>query len=190
MRLPLAALALILAALPAAAQEEFDLEGTVAMCVSCHGEDGVPVAPEFPVISGQQYFYIYTQLRDFGAGRRDNDIMTPISADLSRDQAKLVAQAIAEMPWPEIAAEAEEGDRAAAESAFTAGQCSACHGKWQGDSRIPRLAGQQSDYLIQTMLDLKHKTRANAPDMSNIMADMDEDQIGAMGRYLATLTVQ
>jgi len=190
MKLPLAALALCLAALPAVAQEEFDLDGTVAMCMSCHGDDGVPVAPDFPVIAGQQYFYIFTQLRDFGAGRRENDIMTPISADLSRDQAKMVAEAIAAMPWPMIPAEAQEGDRQISETAFTAGQCSACHGKWEGDSRIPRLAGQQADYLIKTMLDLKHKVRANAPDISSIMVDMEDAQIEAVGRYLASVTLQ
>ena len=40
----------------------------VATCTACHGEDGRPISPEIPVISGQQEGYLYFQLRDFKSG--------------------------------------------------------------------------------------------------------------------------
>lgn len=192
MRLPFAALTLALAALPATAMamEDFVLEDEVAVCMSCHGEDGVPVAQDYPVIWGQQYFYIYTQLRDYGAGRRDNEIMSPIAAKYDRDQAKLLAEHFAALTWPDIPAGMEDGDQQTAEKGVTGGQCSACHGKWQGDSRIPRLAGQQTGYLKKTMMDFKNEIRLNAPDKISTMQQLDDATIDALSRYLATVDVQ
>jgi cytochrome c553 len=181
-------LAIATAAGPPAAAQDFDIDETVAMCAGCHGEDGVPIDPEYPVIRGQQYFYIFTQLRDYGAGRRENDTMTPIAAEFDRDQAKQIAEHFAALPWAEIeAAGVEEGDYALVERGVAGGQCSACHGEWQGDSRIPRLAGQQQAYLAKTMLDFKNEIRLNAPDKISTMQHLDDATIEALSRYLSSL---
>ncbi|MFD0980425.1 c-type cytochrome [Tropicimonas aquimaris] len=197
MRLPFATLAWTLSALaptlsatPSIAMDDFVLEDEVALCMSCHGEDGIPIEPEYPVIWGQEYFYIYTQLRDYGAGRRENDIMSPIAAEYDRDQAKLLAEHFAALPWPDIPVVYQEGDQQLAEKGITGGQCSACHGKWQGDSRIPRIAGQQPVYLSQTMLDFKNDVRMNAPDLNSTMKQLDEETIAALSRYFTTIKVQ
>lgn len=187
-RLVLAAFA-ALAAQPGTAKDGFVLDDEVAICAGCHGEEGVPVDETYPVIWGQQYFYIYTQLRDYGAGRRQHDIMTGIAAEYDKDQAKMLAEHFAALTWPAIPSQAEDGDQALAERAFTTAQCSACHGKWQGDSRIPRLAGQQAGYLSQTMHDFKNEVRLNAPDMINIMKQFDEATVDAMSRYLSSLVI-
>jgi cytochrome c553 len=190
MKLSLAALFLSLAAAPVLAMDDFVLEDEVAFCSGCHGENGVPVDLEYPVIWGQQYFYIYTQLRDYAAGRRENEIMTPIAMEYDRDQAKLLAEHFAALAWPDIPAEVQDGDAQIAQRGVTGGQCSACHGKWQGDSRIPRLAGQQVGYLSKTMLDFKHEVRMNAPDKISTMQQLDDETIEALSRYLATVDVQ
>ena len=179
------ALAALIAAAPASAQDDFNLEGAVAVCSGCHGEDGLPIDEEYPIIWGQQFFYIYTQLKDYAAGRRENEIMSPIASEFSRDQMKTVAQYFADKPWPAIEAHAEEGDSQIAERGITGGQCSACHGKWQGDSRIPRLAGQQPGYLRRSMLDFKNDVRMNAPDKTSTMKQLSEETIDALARYLA-----
>lgn len=178
--------ALLCLSAPAAAQD-FDLEAEAELCDSCHGEDGVPIEPNYPVIWGQEYFYLYTQLRDYAAGRRSHEIMTDIAAVYSRDQAKALAQYFAEKPWPKIVAKTEDGDAALAQKAITGGQCSACHGKWGGDSRIPRLASQQPDYLDATMKDFKYERRMNAPDKISTMKQLDDAAIEALSRWLAAL---
>ncbi|WP_366194055.1 c-type cytochrome [Meridianimarinicoccus marinus] len=170
--------------------EDFVLEDEVALCSSCHGEDGIPIEPEYPIIWGQEYFYIYTQLRDYAAGRREHDLMTGIAAEYTRDQAKELAAYFAEKPWPAIPAQIEDGDYQLAEKGITGGQCSACHGKWQGDSRIPRIAGQQPAYLVQTMHDFKNDVRMNAPDLNSTMKQLDDPTIDALARYFTTIAVQ
>lgn len=179
--------AVLLTSYPVFAQSDFNLDDAVAQCSACHGESGLPDDPEIPIIWGQQFFYTYTQLKDFAAGRRQNDTMTPMAEQFSRDEMKEIAQYFADKEWPSITAQTQDGDEQLAERGMAQAECSACHGKWQGDSRIPRLAGQHSEYLDKTMLDLKSEERANAPDMSNLMAQLDENTIGALARYLASL---
>lgn len=185
--------AAILCATSAAAQtariDTFNLSEEVEICMSCHGEAGVPTEPDYPIIFGQEYFYIYTQLRDYGAGRRQHELMTDIASAYSRDQAKEIAAYFAEQRWPSIQGDIQEGDQSTAELGITGGQCSACHGKWQGDSRIPRMAGQQPAYTERTMLDFKHEVRMNAPDKISTMKQLDDETISALARYLSSLQV-
>ena len=182
-------IALALCSTHAFAQDDFILEDEILLCTGCHGEDGVPIEPNYPIIFGQQYFYIYTQLRDYGAGRRQHDLMTDIAAVYSRDQAKAIASHFAELPWPSIETQTEEDDARISEIAITGGQCSACHSKWQGDSRIPRLAGQNPEYIRQTMLDFKNEVRMNASDKISTMKQIDDATIEALARYLSSLDV-
>ena len=55
-------------------------------CASCHGPNGQPTVEKAPIIWGQHMFYLLTQLKDYRAGRRANDIMTPTrnGAELAR----------------------------------------------------------------------------------------------------------
>ena len=76
-----AGLSLCLAQGPAAAQTATpDIAEKLQLCTSCHGEGGLPVNPDMPIIWGQNYYYLYVQLKDYAAGRRQNEVMTPIAA--------------------------------------------------------------------------------------------------------------
>lgn len=52
-------------------------------CASCHGEDGLGTAPNFPVIAGQYADYLVHALKQYRSGERDNALMAPWVADLS-----------------------------------------------------------------------------------------------------------
>ena len=66
--------------------------------------------------------------------------------------------------------------------------CSACHQNgYLGDSTQPRLAGQTKDYLQQSMLDFRNRSRANNPGMSDLMLSISEDDIAACAAYVAGL---
>ena len=168
------------------AQDKTNIETTVEICATCHGENGLPEDPEIPIIWGQEYYYIYLQLKDYAAGRRASDIMGPIASELSRDQMKTVAEYFSGKVWPAIQAEAKDSDEEVAEKAATGGQCSACHGKWDGNSNVPRVAGQQPAYLELTMLNFKNGIRNNAPDKTATMQQLTDESIVSLSRYLAT----
>jgi hypothetical protein len=46
---------------------------------------------------------------------------------------------------------------------------------------VPRLAGQQHDYLVKTLMDFRNNTRANNPAMSDLMNSVTPEQIEANG---------
>ncbi len=171
----------------ATAQDDFSLEDEVAFCASCHGEAGLPEDPSTPIIWGQEFYYLYVQLRDYGAGRRANAVMQPIAEQYSKDQMQALAQYYSEMQWPGVEFQADENLLADAEASLSVGQCARCHGAYKGDSRVPRLAGQHLEYLERTMLDFKRKVRLNAPAKGTIIGSFSDEQIQAMADYLAGL---
>ena len=50
---------------------------------------------------------------------------------------------------------------------------------------MPRLAGQERDYLFKTLTDFRDRTRANNPGMSDLMNTATPEQLAAMANYLA-----
>ena len=61
-------------------------------CRACHGEKGVSVSPEFPVIAGQHVDYLEAALRHYKNGKRKNPIMQAQVANLTpKDMADLAA---------------------------------------------------------------------------------------------------
>lgn len=181
------AVILVLAAPTTAWAQDFDVEAEAEACAACHGADGVPVNEDAPIIWGQEFYYLYVQLRDYKAGRRAHEIMSEIVAPYEKKQLQALAQYFAEKDWPQIAAEGADDVRNAAQAALAAGQCSQCHSTYVGDSRVPRLAGQLASYLERTMLDFKNKVRLNAPDKGLLMRSYEDTQLTAIARYLAAL---
>jgi cytochrome c553 len=160
----------------------------VELCASCHGGDGLPVVEKVPIIFGQHMFYLLTQLKDYRAERRANDIMTPIAKELSDDEMKALATWFAAKPWPNYHEPRNDADAAIAEPLGVEGACTTCHlGGMLGDSRNPRLNHQKADYLEQTMTDFRDDARKNAPPMAAIVRGWSDEQIAAMARYLAGL---
>ena len=161
-------------------------EELVELCTSCHGEEGLPIEPDYPIIWGQEFYYLYVQLKDYKSGRRANEIMQPIVEELSKDQMKAVAQVFSEKEWPRIGFAADEADISAGQKGASAGQCTQCHlGGYNGNSRNPRLAGQNPDYLKRTMLEFKDKTRLNAPDKGALFRAYEDADIEAMANFMA-----
>jgi cytochrome c553 len=180
-------LGIALAAGSAAAQDAFDLEETVAVCTTCHGENGVPVTTDIPILWGQQFYYLYVQLKDYKAGRRANDIMMTIAAEFERGQMKALATYFSERAWPNIATEKDSGKASGGRSQAAAGQCAQCHNKYLGDSRVPRVAGQQEPYLLRTMLEFKNKIRLNSPAKGSLLKSYEDAGLEEMAHFLATL---
>ena len=165
------------------------IEDKAALCGACHGEKGLPADPSIPIIWGQHEGYLYPELRDFQKGARKDDRMTPIAQSLSKEDAVALAAYFAAKSWPRTGApEASKTDTAIAMTAIKSVVCTSCHlEEFQGDSSIPRLAGQEADYLAKTMTDFRNRTRANNPGMSDLMNTVTPEQIAAMAKFHAGL---
>jgi cytochrome c553 len=71
-------------------------QGTVpkaaTLCISCHGQDGVAIAPMYPSLAGQHEDYIVRALDEYKRGGRKNPIMKGFAANLSDEDIETIAQ--------------------------------------------------------------------------------------------------
>ena len=62
-------------------------EGTVpkaaALCTTCHGQDGVAIAPIYPSLAGQHEDYLVRAIEEYQKGGRKNPIMKGFAASLT-----------------------------------------------------------------------------------------------------------
>ena len=184
LRRSLLALGLILTPLTSAADS---IEDKAATCGACHGEDGVPIDKSFPVLWGQNEGYIYIQLRDMKKGARKNEQMAPIVEGMEREDMLALAAYFAAKPWPGLGQpRAAPADADHFGVMANSGQCPACHQSgYVGAGTQPRLAGQNYDYLVKTMLDFRTGARANNDWMTSLLKTFSEDDIKQMARVLA-----
>ncbi|MCC7546558.1 MAG: cytochrome c [Burkholderiales bacterium] len=56
------------------------------VCAACHGEDGnKPLTPDTPKLGGQYYDYLVHALEQYKNGKRQNPLMSPMAAPLSKE---------------------------------------------------------------------------------------------------------
>ncbi len=182
--------AMAFAIAPLAAQTmDGKIQEKVQVCSGCHGEAGKPVDKTIPNIGGQQAGYLYIQLRDFKRGDRKSEIMQPIASAFEKDDMMAIAEYFSNKPWPDLGQPRAPKDVAQrARTADGSVGCTGCHlDHFQGDSTVPRLAGQSRDYLAKAMADFRSRARGNNPGMSDLMIATSTDDLAALAEYLAGL---
>ena len=185
-RRPFAAAALALVALAVQAQ---DAPPKVALCVACHGAGGSAPLPLVPRLAGQTARYSYLQLRDFQEGRRSNEQMSPIVAGLTRDEMRDLADYFArQKPTPQpFTADSEKARLGKLKADETL--CTMCHlGGFIGQNEIPRVAGQQYDYVLKQLRDFKARRRTNdAGSMTSVASTLEDADIENLAHYVCGL---
>src|SRR5262249_53555811 len=62
------------------------------LCVSCHGQDGVAIAPTYPSLAGQHEDYLVRALDEYRRGGRNNPVMKGFAATLKDEEITVIAQ--------------------------------------------------------------------------------------------------
>ena len=169
--------------------DEFkEVAGLIKTCEVCHGASGASEQQQYPILAGQEFYYLYVQLKDFKSGLREDPIMGPLASALEKDMMQLLAKYFSQQTWPKTEYVASEKIAGSGKTVIAAGQCVACHlGAFHGNSRVPRLAGQHPDYLAKTMLDFKTKMRKNSPAKGSLLASFSDEEITDVACYLSSL---
>jgi cytochrome c553 len=159
------------------------------VCASCHGADGNAVLPIYPNLAGQNWRYIYIQLKDFKEGRRQNNTMSPLAGSLSREDminiaTYFAAQPVKPNPFVPDEAKVKLGKAKADETL-----CAMCHlGEFRGQNEIPRVAGQQYDYVMEQLRNFKSRTRTNdAGNMTSVAQTLSETDMENLTHYIVSL---
>jgi len=67
-------------------------------CASCHGEDGIAPAPQFPILANQYESYLIKAMKDYQTGARKNPIMESMVKGLSEEDLRDIAAWYASQP--------------------------------------------------------------------------------------------
>lgn len=158
-------------------------------CAACHGADGNSVAGMFPNLAGQTWRYIYIQLKDFKEGRRSNPMMDPMAAPLSRQDMIDIANYYAAQKAKPSTFQADENKIRLGKAKADETLCAMCHlGGFSGQNEIPRVAGQQYEYVVQQLKDFKARKRTNdAGNMTSVSQTLNEVDIENLAHYITSL---
>jgi cytochrome c553 len=160
-----------------------------APCASCHGADGNASTPGVPSIAGQPNFFTHWQLIKYRDGRRKDPQMSAPAERLSdTDMADLAAFYAAQRPRPRGSKtepqRVAEGRRLAVQH-----HCTSCHRPdLSGQQQVPRLAGQDLDYLLKLLRSFKAKTATDLDGLMTMSAQpLREEDIVNLVHFLASL---
>ncbi|MBK7900643.1 MAG: c-type cytochrome [Azonexus sp.] len=157
-----------------------------AFCANCHGDSGVSKQGEVPNLAGQNPAYLFEQIRKFGSGERKDAFMQGLIKVLKEDERIAVTAYYAgnEVPAgkgnaPQVAAGRETFRRL----------CQRCHGEQgHGADTIPRLAGQQVEYLKRSITRYRDKSGERIfPLMQIATAALKDEDIAALAQFLNAL---
>jgi cytochrome c553 len=163
------------------------------VCVSCHGETGVSIAPDYPHLAGQSGAAIFKQLHDYQSGSRAHPLMTDIAKALSESEIADVAAYYAGQPQRNPNPTALADPPAAIRALIELGDpkrnippCAACHRAGAGGPiEAPVLAEQRAEYLVQQLKLYASGERRNDvyARMRTIAAQLTDAEINALAAY-------
>jgi cytochrome c553 len=161
-------------------------------CAACHGPGGNSTNPAVPSLAGQPAQFIAMALYQFREGNRKDPQMTPVAKPLSNaEMNELAAFFSKQKPGPPLRKTAP-ASTAAGKLLAVRYNCVQCHGPaLVGLQHIPRLAGQQHQYLITQLRGFKAQTRADIDgNMTSAAQLLSEKDIEVLADYLSGLSAQ
>src|SRR5262245_21397513 len=187
----MAAAALALAGAVSAANPKAG-ESNAAVCFTCHGPGGNSTNPAVPSIAGQPAQFISTSLYMFREGNRKDPQMSPMAANLSNTEMNDLAAYFSEQKPAPSAHRASADNAQAGPGLARKFNCTQCHGaRMLGQQHIPRLAGQQFEYLRAQLRGFKAGTRVDLDaKMSESAQVLTDNDIEILVDYLAGLGIE
>jgi cytochrome c553 len=172
----------------ASASEGASLAERIALCGSCHGEDGNSRMEKIPSLAGQPAFFILDQLFLMREGVRQVAAMSSFVKELTDEDLDGLSKHYAALPAkpssePVDAERARKGAEIAAQR-----RCASCHlPSLAGQDQMPRLAKQRIDYLVPTLKSYRDAPRPGADTaMSAAIAGATDDDLAALAHYAAS----
>lgn len=159
-----------------------------ALCLDCHGKDGLSRNPEVPSLGGVPEFYALLQLVEFRDGERTSVIMNTMVKGMSDDDLRAAAAFVGAQPRP--AAPPSPGDperMARGRELAKQHRCGFCHGpEFLGGEQMPPLRHQREDYLLKALRDYKQQKRIGLrAAMAEVLQPVDDASLVDLAHYLA-----
>jgi cytochrome c553 len=159
------------------------------VCAACHGDAGNSTNPAVPSIAQQPAQFISTSLFMFREGNRKDAQMSPMAANLSNAEMNELAAYFEKQKAALPKHQSKPENAAAGPGLAKKYNCSQCHGPtMRGQQHIPRIAGQQYEYLRTQLKGFKAGTRADIDgNMTSAAKAVPEQDLEVLADYLAGL---
>ncbi|HYR36021.1 MAG TPA: c-type cytochrome [Burkholderiales bacterium] len=160
-----------------------------AVCAECHGPDGNSSDPAVPSLAGQPAQFLSGQLFFFREEYRREPRMSPAAKALSNsDMNDLAAYFASVKPAPPKHVTTPENEQRGLELTQKF-RCVQCHSAGlQGQQHVPRIAGQQPEYLRAQLRGFKQRTRSDIDGYMTQMAQpLSDHEIDVLVDYIAGL---
>lgn len=180
------------AAKPDLAKGEASFSG---VCAACHAADGNSLIPVNPKLAQQHPEYLIKQLTEFKSGKRENAVMTGMTAALSEEDMRNISYWLNSKKASPGAAK-EKDLVLLGEKIYRGGiadrqipACAGCHSPNGAGipSQYPRLSGQHADYAVAQLIAFRDGVRNNNLQMTQIAAKLNDREIKAVADYIAGL---
>jgi cytochrome c553 len=162
------------------------------LCAACHGPEGNSVIPANPSLAAQPEQSISIQLFQFREGNRKDAQMTPIAEKLSNKEMNELAAYFSKQKAAPPSHKTSPENGAAGPKLAQQFNCVQCHGSTlRGQQHIPRLAGQQHEYLLAQLRKFKARQRADLDgNMTAAAEPLTDKDIEILVDYIAGLSPQ
>src|SRR3954469_206882 len=181
---------LALGSLPTSAADNAAIKEKAAVCIGCHGENGISQTENIPSLAGQQDQFIQWQLVFFRAGTRKNEAMKPIVDQLNNEDIRNLSAYFASLQ-PAKSPPDDNPDLSAKGAQAAAGRrCASCHlDSYAGTKGVARVAGQREEYLAKALQDYKSGQRVGGSQaaMTDVAYPLSAEEITALAHYMAHL---
>jgi len=161
---------------------------TLAACNACHGPGGNSQIAQTPSLAGQPKLFIENQLVLIREGLREVESMKEVMAGMTDETIVALARHFAaQKPVVKTSPVNEEKARLGAVTASKM-LCGTCHlPDYAGQKQVPRLAGQDEAYLVQSMKQFRDNP---GPGRDTIMAaslyGLSDADLANLASFLAT----
>ena len=145
-----------------------------ADCGGCHGERGISHEPMTPSLAGQEPFYLRSAIKAYRDNERSHEDM-----DMGMSDADI--ESIAAFYTVQAAEPAVEKQASLAQ---VTAKCDRCHGPSEKQRAlvVPRLRGQNRDYLIRAMREYRREGRDNSM-MHKMSSGYNDEMIEAIADH-------
>ena len=160
-----------------------------APCAACHGADGNATVPGTPSLAGQPVFFTHWQLIKFRDGRRKDAQMSPFAVNLTDEDMADLAAFYAAQPAKARGSAVDPARAAAGQALVGLHHCTSCHmPTLAGQQQVPRMAGQDLQYLLKLLRGFKDRTASDLDGTMTMAAQpLTPDEVESLAHYLASL---
>lgn len=162
----------------------------IRLCQHCHGKDGISVIKNVPNLAQQNPVYLLTQFEYFRTDKRKNKIMNELAKGLTdEERINIALYYSSQEPVVKPSLVKVSSLRYRRGEEIYKAVCINCHGDdGKGKQSLPRVAGQNIDFLTSTLSAYKeNKALRPSSPMLAVAEALSREDINSIAAYVSIM---